>query len=256
MPPIADLWNKHPNTEIYIVGTGASLRVFPIDFFKNKITIGLNQAYKSFPSGGPTYNLTIHSNELIPKDFAAKNQLWVTKQKGSFQKSKLTLRQKERIYWFTSNSDPLDFSYCYPTITTTNGGQGSGSAARLYVGRGIHTAASILGARMGARTLVLVGCDFCPIDNQHHVTDQTVRFHGMPPDGVYREYYENFKRVRSIVEKEYNCNILQLNAFAGLPYWGEDYEHLLKEKGLEKFPSPKDDSRYVRKKLDFTPYNS
>ena len=58
---ISDLYNKHLGEDIYVVGTGPTLRMLPKGFFNNKIAIGLNQAYKTFDL---TYAVTVHP-ELI-----------------------------------------------------------------------------------------------------------------------------------------------------------------------------------------------
>lgn len=44
-----DLRDKYPDEEIWIVGTGPSLDDFPDNFFKGKISIGLNFSFVAFP---------------------------------------------------------------------------------------------------------------------------------------------------------------------------------------------------------------
>ena len=44
-----ELWGRHAGETIYIIGTGPSQRLFPLDFLSDKITIGLNQAWKLLP---------------------------------------------------------------------------------------------------------------------------------------------------------------------------------------------------------------
>lgn len=245
MPLINELWNRHKGGEIYIVGTGPSLRFFPAEFFKGKTTIGLNQAYKTIKN--LTYNLTVHSNELIPDNFPERNQIWITKEKGSFQRRRLPQKKKERIFWFVSNSNVKDYSYCKENSAAIRGAADCG----LYVGRGIQTAGLILAARAGARTAFLVGIDCSPIGADHHVTGQSVRFHGLPPMAVYREYYLNTRHIRDIVFNYYGMNVVSLTPYIGLPYYEEDYNHLVGSRGLEKLPPAKDDSHYKRKEVDF-----
>lgn len=238
MPLINALRNKHVEEDIYILGSGPSLRIFPAKFFYGRTTIGLNQAWKTINT---TYNLTVHPDEIIPRDYIKRKQIWITKRKKHFTPR---LHSNNNIYWFISNgSNVKDFSFA---------GQSCADGRRLYVGRGVQTAALILAARMGARAAFLCGCDFGPIGSDHHATWQSVRFHGMPPDGVYREYYLNTRIVKEIVEKEFGMVIINCNPFLGLHHWKEDYEHQINKKGLENFPSPVDDSRYIRNQLDFT----
>lgn len=246
MPLINDLWDKHKGSEIYIIGTGPSLRFFPAEFFSAKtITIGLNQAYKTIKN--LTYNLTVHGNELIPNDFPQRNQVWITKEKGNFVAKKLPRQKRDRIFWFASNNNVKDYSYCKRNAGSVRGVSDCG----LYVGRGIQTAALILAARMGARIAYLVGVDCSPLGTDHHATGQSVRFHGLPPMAVYREYYLNTREIRNIVFKEYGMSVVSLNPFIGLGYHNEDYNHLIESRHLERLPDVKDDSRYLRKGLDF-----
>ena len=64
MRSIEELYGRHPGSDIYVVGTGASLRVFPLAFLENKITIGLNMAWKVAPV---QYSITIRPELNIPE---------------------------------------------------------------------------------------------------------------------------------------------------------------------------------------------
>lgn len=237
---ISSLINKHPGSTIYIVGSGPSLRFFPPQFLENELTISLNLAYKNLPFI-PTYNLTIHP-ELIDKE-TWMNYNWITKAKNWLNKP--TKKHVEHIYFFKNNKEVTDMSYVYNPLVAAREG-------RLYVGRGIHTAASILGAVMGAETCVLVGVDLGATGGDHHVTSQSVRFHGMPPAGVYREYYLNLRLIRSILKEKFCCNLLTLSPFLGLHHVNEDYKHLEKEFGCDPLVAPMDISTYKRRSFDFT----
>lgn len=219
---ISSLYNKHPGETIYIVGTGPSLRVFPLDFLKDKITIGLNYVWKEIKT---TYLLTIHP-ETIP------NQIQLNK---IITKIKQELTGTESFYFFQNNKDVKDFEYLHTTDDT------------LYVGRGIHTAALCLASKMGASTAVLVGVDMGTVSDQHHVSGQPVRFHGIAPVDAYREYYINAREIR----KRLNINILTISPYLGLCNNDEEFKFLLKEKNLCPFSKPTDESQYQRDKVDF-----
>ncbi|MGB5632062.1 MAG: hypothetical protein WBM86_04670, partial [Waterburya sp.] len=61
---VSELYNKYPGGDIYVVGTGASLRVFPRSFLAGKIVIGLNMAWKVVPV---QYSITTHPDLNIPE---------------------------------------------------------------------------------------------------------------------------------------------------------------------------------------------
>jgi hypothetical protein len=228
------IFDKENGKTVYIIGTGPSLRVFPKDFLTGETCIGLNRAYEHVEC---FYNLTIHP-ELIPRDYVTwYPRTWITKKKNWLTKPK-----KEQLvltYWFDNNKDVKDFRY------VTKGHD------CLYVGRGIHTTALVLAARMGAKTAVLVGVDMLDLAGDHHATSQSVRFHGFPPREVYNEYYANTCILRKMLRQYYKMEILCLSSLLGnRPQ--EDYKRLLDEYQIPLHPPPKDDSPYKRKLLDFS----
>ncbi|NIQ16858.1 MAG: hypothetical protein GTO02_21490, partial [Candidatus Dadabacteria bacterium] len=74
---IQELNNQYQGETVFIVGTGPSMRLFPVDLLAGKITIGLNQAWKLFR---PTYLLTIHPEVLPPN---TRTTHIITKEKGN-----------------------------------------------------------------------------------------------------------------------------------------------------------------------------
>ena len=68
---VVDLYNRHLKEDIYILGTGASMRVFPMSLLEGKTVIGLNMAWKLFPV---RYCLTTRPELNIPEFM--KNRSW------------------------------------------------------------------------------------------------------------------------------------------------------------------------------------
>lgn len=241
---IKDSRKKYKDATIYIVGTGPSLRFFPKNFLKDKICIGLNRAWETFDHPFE-YNLTIHP-ETIPNVYANwyPTFKWITKKKDWL--SKPNKQQSKNTIWFNNNKDVKDFSSLNKIFSDR-------PDDLLYVGRGIHTAASLLVAAMGAQTAVLVGCDLGTTLGQHHVTSQSVRFHGMPPDSVYSEYYYNISILRKYIHQfRPDFSLLSLSPFLGEYYAKEECEALSNMLQIEMLPEPKDVSTYKRPCLDFT----
>ena len=237
---LSRLWGRHRDQDIYIVGTGPSMRLFPWEFFDNKLTIGLNQAYRHFT---PTYMLTMHP-ELIPFDKGIPTQ-WITKIKKTEEKiTKKANKLHGKAYLFENNKDIHDYSYAVKRIPPY-----------LYIGYGIHTGAMTLAAHMKATNIILVGCDMCALDNEYHAHHQRIRLLGMPETTVYQEYYLAARNLRTVLKKYWNVNILNMNPFLGLKNVDADYIYQKKEANLNHLPEPYDESPYIRKKSKFKELN-
>ncbi len=217
-----DLVGKHPDSTIYIIGTGPTMRLYDLSFFKDKLTIGLNQAYKYLPT---TYSLTIHPN-LIPNDPKIWNTKWITKIKGKFN-------YYDYCYLFSSSDGwyALERRISPPT---------------LFVGRGIHTGGLHLAALLGAKTVILCGVDMSPLGGEHHAHVQHNQFHKIPFTDVYKEYYYYAVKCRQILRDYWGMNILKMSPLLGESYSELDYNRLKKELNLEDLPKPIEIEENVR----------
>lgn len=240
MKHMKQLWQKHKGQTVYIVGTGPSLRFFKPEFFEDKITIGLNEAYRHIKKA--TYNLTIHP-ELIPRTEEKRKQTgqWITKIKDWLVNYSGCKCLQEEFFIFKNNSDVKDFSFL----------NAPPESDKLYVGRGIHTAAMGLAARMGASTAILVGCDFAQIGRDHHAFASHVQFHGLESDKVYKEYYEFACKVRDILLNLHSVQFLTISPFLSQQFYEKEYEELSQMLKLPQLPPAKDVSKYTRTNVDF-----
>lgn len=224
MPLIDDLRGKYKGEEIHIIGTGPSAKFLPLQqMLKGKITIGLNLAFEVFDA---RYNLSIHP-EIIAR---APNLNWITKIKGNL---KLPWQQ---YYLFQNNQDVHDFSLVE-----------SPESGKLYVGRGIHTAAVVLAAEMGAVRIYLYGIDCNYNKTLHHCVQQHTQFYGLSPVQVYAEYYENLVVLRERLYQKYKCYLIQTSAILGIGYDDAEFQHLMNLHNLS-YPasSPVELKNYTR----------
>lgn len=224
MPKLDHLYKAHVGKDIYVVGTGPSLRLFPFEFLKDKITIGLNQAYRHFD---PTYSLTIHPY-LIPLDRESWKTKWLTKQKVSDQSwYQHSLRKNDQYFYLFKNGLPQDFHILNPSKRPEN---------TLYVGCGIHTGGIHTACLMGAKSIFLVGCDFDSFENQHHAHPQHIEPHQHSMTAVYLEYFFYAVKVRQELQRYYKVTILNLGFPLGLPsYTDLEFQYA----GLKNLPEPK-----------------
>lgn len=227
---IANLYDKHRGETIYVVGTGPSMRVFPLPFLKGKTCIGLNQAWKY---GIPlTYSLTVHPELTLAweKCLDRTPTQWVVKKKSPMKHLSL---DDERYYVFETDGDNYDLIR-------------KRTPDKLFLANGIQCTALDLAARMGAGSVMLVGVDMGDIGGDHHGHNQHVQFHGVDPDLVYKEYRYHTAKVRKVVRDELRIPVMTLSPFLGADSAEEDYLRLCKEFDLPKLDKPEDVSTYNR----------
>ena len=235
---ISGLFNKHPGSDIYIVGTGPTARLLPRNFFDKRICIGLNQAYKLFKL---TYTITVHPElEVEYRDIMSRHPKttnktqWIVKRKPP---TVLSFDDATR-YVFSTSYDWKDFICKESDI--------------LFLGRGVQQTAIDMAARMGAKTIILVGVDMASVGGDHHSHDQHVQFHSVPANDVYKEYRLWTYKARKLARDKANINVLSLSPLLGCggDVHEQDYAQYLKELGLSKLPEPEDVSKYDRKGID------
>jgi len=232
MRPVSELYGQHPGADIYVVGTGASVRVLPVSFLDGKVTIGLNMAWKNAPV---TYGITIAPHLNIPEFMDGEEPraeiTWVTKRGKA--KVKLTPEQfrwaDQRFYtfdiraghdsgrgdWLTDTGRELEY------VRRPTGDL-------LYQWSSISQTAANLAANMGARNVILVGCDNCALEGNHHAHPQHTKWLGEPPGVRYRQYYEGLAEVRAVL-RERGVNLVSLSPFLKLDDPAMDFQRLCGE---------------------------
>lgn len=213
--------------DIYIIGTGTSLRCMDLGYFKDKVTIGLNQAWRHLPT---TYAVTVHP-ELLP-DYEAETRnrtKWIVKKKPPMAHLEL---DDPQYYVFNT-------SYDLKTVVTR-------PADTLYLGEGVQTTAMDLAARLGTKNIILVGCDARRVGGNYHAHDQHVRWLGMKPDDQYALYRKRTAQTREAL-RSMGVSVMVLTPFIGVDAGEEDYGRLKVALNLDPLPTPKDISPYKRK---------
>ena len=237
MKCVSELYGRHPDSDIYIIGTGASTRVFPLSFLKDKITIGLNQAWKLFPV---QYAVTIHPELNMPECMADETPhpeiTWITKHsksRGLYKAGLLTQAQLQHIerncYSFEADREPQDG----PAPNVSEAARVTRwlrepTLGRLYLWGSISTSAANLAANMGAHNIIFIGCDNCALEGNHHAHGQHTRWLGALPDIRYREYYEAAAETRAVL-RERGINVMSLTPFLGLKSPELDFARLCGE---------------------------
>jgi hypothetical protein len=246
MKKIQEIYGRHPGSDIYIVGTGTSLRVFPLAFLKDKITIGLNQSWKVLDT---TYAITMMPKLNIPEFIEGEpghpGITWVTKPskvKGQCTPDEVAYAE-DHFYGFendgrasmTGLDEPSETGRVLDWVLHPN-------PDKLYLWTSISQSAMNLAANMGAKNIILVGCDNGAIDGNHHAHDQHTMWKGESPDVRYMQYYEGVAEVRATLRMR-GVNVVNMNPFLKVDGPSMDFERLARETGVEKFIENKDIQR-------------
>lgn len=246
MKLVSELYGRHPGSDIYIVGTGTSLRVFPLEFLRDKITIGLNQAWKVVPT---TYGITMMPKLNIP-DFIEGERpdpsiTWVTKPTkiGEQCTPEEIAHADANFYGFenagkasiTGLDEPSETGRMLDWVLQPH-------PQNLYLWTSISQTAMNLAANMGARNIVLVGCDNAAIGSNHHAHDQHTMWKGESPDVRYMQYYEGVAEVRAALRTR-GVNVISMTPFVKLDAFNLDFERICEETGKGKHIANQDIAR-------------
>lgn len=226
---IADVYNRCRSDAIFICGTGPSIRVFPLEILEKAVSIGLNQFWKHAPT---TYSITVHP-ELLDAYEAAYPQggrtQWFVKKKPP--RADLTF-DDPRYYVFETSPE-------LKTVTER-------PIDRLLISEGVQCTAMDLAARMGAKLIILVGCDGTNLGGDFHADSQHVRWLGQKPADQYALYRKRTAQVRKILRDVHEVNVVTMTPFVSAGFPEEDYLRLCQELNLPRLPPPKDTSPYKR----------
>ena len=231
---VSELNGRHAGGDIYIVGTGTSLRVFPLEFLKDKVTIGLNRAWELLPvryciSMVPHLNFPELMGRPVPE-----GTIWITKY-GKYKPhaSSAQLERAEREYFFfrtdgqqslTLLDEPSEAGRLLEWVRKP-------TADFLYLWTSISQSAVNLAANMGAKNIILVGCDNSALGDNHHAHDQHTLWKGADPNDRYMQYYEGLAEIRAALRAR-GVTLLSINPFLKLDAPELDFRRLCRE--LEK----------------------
>jgi len=256
-----ELWGKHKDETIYVVGTGPSQRLFPLDFLADKTTIGLNQAWKYMPL---TYSITVHPEHVydwnIEEEPKNATQWIVTslRKRSAVRFRPIPTddapdRQKRiEVFYSAQHCEHYVFNPAYGATALDDPAllEVGGSDNRLFQGHGVHNSAMWCAMRMGASFIVLIGCDMTDLAGEHHAHEQHVRWCGAEPGSAYKEYRVDASETRRVLRERAGVRVMTMTPFLGCGHAEEDYARQKKERNMVDLPEPEDISPYRRPDLN------
>lgn len=250
MRSISELDNTRDGSDIYIAGTGPSLRVFPTEYLDDKYVIGLNKAWSCVKTD---LNITIHPDLNLPDDFTSNpsEMNWVIPR----EKSQNLLNNRtfkvlsEYAYEFrydiqpdtSEEHDPSNVGRVKEILLSKND-------SYLYLWSSIAQSAMHLAARMGAKNIFLIGCDNNHIRLNDHAKPQHTRWKGVDPSYRYGQYSEGMSEVRNELYK-IGVNTFNLSSLLGVGHAELEFERLckLKQVDLIQTSQPLKEKNLIRK---------
>jgi hypothetical protein len=237
MKMVKELYNIHKGKDIYIVGTGTSFRVFPKDFFQDKITIGLNLAWQLIPVD---YAITMVPHLNFPEFLNVPHPekiKWITKRDKLHAHANEAQKKygDENYFYFrtdgqlsiTALDEPSEAGRMLEWVRTPHD-------ECLYLWTSISQSAVNLAANMGAKNIILIGCDNSSLGGNHHAQNQHTLWKGADPNDRYMQYYLGLKEIRTALRQR-NVNVLSLNPFLKLDNPEMDFKVLCEEENKELY---------------------
>jgi hypothetical protein len=216
---IESFQNKHKNKDIYVLGSGATLNFIKPDFFKNKITVCVNDVGVVYLPK-TQYVVTKYHQEAI--DYAEK-----------LPKSKIIVSRGDRGGTYTDYSPDIAnlfiFEHNYNKCENSNvfSDWPTDNSKALYVSWSSITSAMHFAAYLGAKNIIMIGHDCGSLDNQEWVKGYVTETWTIDARDAAMQRNKLFESQSLAVKKKlvelYDCNIYSLNPFINYNLEGVQY---------------------------------
>ena len=237
MQSIEVLYNKYLNQDIYVLGTGASVRVFPLDMLRGRTVIGLNMAWKLWPVN---FGITMRPELNIP-EFLGEGEhpdiQWVTKPNKLTTQDQIDFAARNENRFFSFRTDGKKCNL--PKDQPSEAGRmlewvRQPTGQFLYLWSSISQSAMNLAANMGAKNIFLIGCDNSALGGNHHAHAQHTFWKGEDPDVRYRQYEQGCHEVR-LALRDRGVNVVSLTPFMSLSDADRQFMELCDELGHPRY---------------------
>lgn len=206
---VAELKNKHEGEDIWILASGPSMNFISPNFFLDKITIGVNEMYLSFPL---TYVVWKESRNPDPNEWGSEIIITSDHNCGNLELAKTEMKVDHYVFEHNQNGNTeIDFS-----VIGTD---------KIVVSYSTITSAMHIGAYMGAANLILCGHDCGLLDGKMNLDGYPTSLQG---DLKYRKWIREIEPQTTALREElliaYDCHTYSLNPFVNLGLEGHDYK--------------------------------
>jgi hypothetical protein len=212
---LRELRDLYLHQDIYVVGTGPSVNVFPFDFLRDKVCIGLNDAYKLHPAVSPIAFMHHEVYSHTGRDESEPFHPNFPELKHVIVKGRSRVR-RERIDWDNPHYTFFDWSTDIDAIWT----QTKDTDVLYYTPEGcsLHAALQVCWI-LGARNVFVIGCDSRTMGGRHYADydKNGIRANDAPKPGTTRNYDAYVHGTLIIQEflRRKGVNVLNLSSVVG-----------------------------------------
>lgn len=222
--PVHLLKNRHEGSDIYVIAAGASAGLIDPEFFRGKITIGVNRVFVKFPCTYAIfkeYGSAEYEQELLASGAIPITAQWDSGniRQGKIRRNTLLFRRPEYYFYehLENTREIVDLSVIRP------------GSDKLVVSYSTITSAMHLAAYMGARNVILVGHD-CGLLDGKTTFDGYYKDMSVSPWASASEYADwlgmienQTLQVREAIHDHLGARTVSLNPFVNLGLEGHQY---------------------------------
>lgn len=222
---VSDLYGTLEGKDVYIVGTGPSMSVFPVEYLRDKACVLLNDAWKYFPTLGPF----AFSNT---KKFLKSGKTKISSRLVQIVKARLKSDPNpkrddnhvpwnhEKMYCFSYRQPPWDdvshFDKKLLWKEPCHYWNIKGGTVAIF--------AVQFAIMAGAKSILLVGCDCCDLSGEEYVNDKALRFRlkntkkplGASLQHNYTAYYKGLLYLADRALRDRGVPVMSCTPFFGL----------------------------------------
>uniref|UniRef100_A0A6M3IU92 DUF115 domain-containing protein n=1 Tax=viral metagenome TaxID=1070528 RepID=A0A6M3IU92_9ZZZZ len=199
---ISEFKDIYKGSDLYILGSGASMNYIPKDFFENKITIGINNIFRIFP-----VDFTVAHHFLLAQDCIDSGCKLVISEYDTCYK-KQALHNFNGRYWFYRHAEQsftnLIINDDLPDTLTIGGTTAINAMSFAY--------------HIGARNIIMCGVDGMRLFGLQNVTGYAAPTQDAHPQNVQAML---LKYKKYLIDK--GLNIVSINPFLNFKEFMEWY---------------------------------
>jgi hypothetical protein len=197
--------------DIYVVGTGPSANVFPFDFLRDKVCMGLNDAYKLHPAVGPIAFMHHEVYAHTGRDDEQPLHPSYPELKYSIVKGSSKAR-RERIDWDNPRHHFFDWRHDIENLDTLT----KDADALFYTPEGCSLHAALQACWiLGARSVFVIGCDSRTVGGRHYADyDKNGIRHDEAAARNYDAYVHGTLLVQDFLRRK-GVNVFNLSSVVG-----------------------------------------
>lgn len=212
--------NKHLNSDIYILASGKSLDYIDNSFFKNKITIGVNQVCNKYIS---TY--LVRKEHILLDSILNINTIHFVS-RGNCGGNDF-LNEKYIVDKYQDNKNIILYNHDANTCKIENL---PSDDDKLIVSWSTITTAIHLAAHMGSKNIILIGHDCGFLDGESNFINYYDEKY-IPDKNFYNDWLPKIEsqtiKLKLLLKEKYGCNIYSLNPFINFNLEGHIYSKIL-----------------------------